>query len=520
MDGLEPAEGDGRGLDEHPQRRSARQPRGRSASRSSPPDVPRADRPGPSTRRLYTRRRSATTGFRARRDRSGRPGACRWVAPGNRSEGLPPCASRCPSSTWRRSPAGRPPSSSIAASVALAQRAEEHGYGGSGTPSTTTCRRSRRRRPACSSPTSARTRSTIRLGAGGVMLPNHSPLTIAEQFGTLDAMYPGRIDLGLGRAPGSDQNTMYALRRDPASADTLPRRTCSSCRATWPASHPRARRATRSPARARDVPLYILGSSMFGATLAAALGLPYAFASHFAPQLLEPAVAAYRREFRPSAQLDRALRHRRRQRDRRRHHGAGAEEQLQVSRRVRAVGAVRRGRSPRALTDDAGRPAAGAGRGAHVDQMLTLRRASARRPRWASTSTTFREAGRRRRADRRPPGAHDRGPAAVGGRSPPRPWEPTDRRPAPHRPDHHHVPLGGGRVGQRGDLLDRRPRPRDRGDGRRHPVPGLRRRQQRALRPARPRRDRHPVDGRADVRLGRASTCCRAASPRRRCSPR
>ena len=143
--------------------------------------------------------------------------------------------------------------------------------------------------------------SSIRLGAGGVMLPNHSPLTIAEQFGTLEAMYPGRIDLGLGRAPGSDQNTMYALRRDPASADTFPQDVLEL--QGYLTGETRVRGVDAIPGKGSNVPLYVLGSSMFGATLAAALGLPYAFASHFAPQLLEPAVAAYRREFRPSAQL-------------------------------------------------------------------------------------------------------------------------------------------------------------------------------------------------------------------------
>src|SRR5215207_3824965 len=196
---------------------------------------------------------------------------------------------------------GETASSSIAASVALAQRAEEHGY-----------RRvwyaEHHNMPSiASSATSvliahvgAHT-SSIRLGAGGVMLPNHSPLTIAEQFGTLDAMYPGRIDLGLGRAPGSAQNTMYALRRNPNSADKFPQDVLEL--QAYLAGATRVPGVDAIPGKGSDVPLYVLGSSMFGATLAAALGLPYAFASHFAPQMLEPAVAAYRREFTPSEQL-------------------------------------------------------------------------------------------------------------------------------------------------------------------------------------------------------------------------
>jgi luciferase family oxidoreductase group 1 len=134
------------------------------------------------------------------------------------------------------------------------------------------------------------------------MLPNHSPLTIAEQFGTLEAMHPGRIDLGLGRAPGSDQNTMLALRRNPASADRFPEDVLElQGYLTGKTSVPGV---DAIPGRGTYVPLYILGSSMFGATLAASLGLPYAFASQFAPDALQHAVAAYRREFRPSAQLD------------------------------------------------------------------------------------------------------------------------------------------------------------------------------------------------------------------------
>jgi luciferase family oxidoreductase group 1 len=143
--------------------------------------------------------------------------------------------------------------------------------------------------------------SSIRLGAGGVMLPNHAPLTIAEQFGTLETLHPGRIDLGLGRAPGSDQNTMYALRRNPASADSFPDDVLEL--QGYLTGQTRVPGVNATPGSGTNVPLYILGSSLFGATLAAALGLPYAFASHFAPAALHDAVGAYREQFRPSAQL-------------------------------------------------------------------------------------------------------------------------------------------------------------------------------------------------------------------------
>ena len=141
----------------------------------------------------------------------------------------------------------------------------------------------------------------IRLGSGGVMLPNHSPLVVAEQFGTLAELHPGRIDLGLGRAPGTDQRTVLALRRDPGAADTFPRDVQElqgylSGRSLVPG-------VAATPGAGTAVPLYVLGSSLFGAQLAAALGLPYAFASHFAPDALEPAVATYRARFVPSDQL-------------------------------------------------------------------------------------------------------------------------------------------------------------------------------------------------------------------------
>jgi len=143
--------------------------------------------------------------------------------------------------------------------------------------------------------------SHIRVGAGGIMLPNHAPLVIAEQFGTLAALFPGRIDLGLGRAPGSDPLTARALRRTLASdADGFPDDVVELMRYFDPEP---GQRVQAVPGRGLEVPLWILGSSLFGAQLAAALGLPFAFASHFAPTHLEEAVALYRRRFRPSRAL-------------------------------------------------------------------------------------------------------------------------------------------------------------------------------------------------------------------------
>jgi luciferase family oxidoreductase group 1 len=141
----------------------------------------------------------------------------------------------------------------------------------------------------------------IRLGAGGVMLPNHSPLVIAEQFGTLETLHPGRIDLGLGRAPGTDQRTWMALRRDPQASDRFPQDVVELQRFLGDEEPLPGLRAI--PGRGTQVPLYILGSSLFGAELAAQLGLPYAFASHFAPRFLYEALELYRKEFKPSAQL-------------------------------------------------------------------------------------------------------------------------------------------------------------------------------------------------------------------------
>jgi len=143
--------------------------------------------------------------------------------------------------------------------------------------------------------------STIRVGAGGVMLPNHSPLVIAEQFGTLESLFPGRIDLGLGRAPGSDQRTAQALRRNLSSdADEFPQDVLELMDLF--SANPRG--AVRAvPGTGLEVPMWILGSSLFGAKLAAALGLPFAFASHFAPAQMMPAIALYRSGFRPSKRL-------------------------------------------------------------------------------------------------------------------------------------------------------------------------------------------------------------------------
>lgn len=145
--------------------------------------------------------------------------------------------------------------------------------------------------------------SSIRVGAGGIMLPNHAPMVIAEQFGTLAHLFPGRIDLGLGRAPGTDQTTMRALRRSLANADNFPNDVLELQAYLAPEQEGQTLRAV--PATGTQVPLWILGSSTYGAQLAAALGLPYAFASHFAPEQLLPALDIYRARFQPSEQLDR-----------------------------------------------------------------------------------------------------------------------------------------------------------------------------------------------------------------------
>jgi luciferase family oxidoreductase group 1 len=145
--------------------------------------------------------------------------------------------------------------------------------------------------------------TTIRVGAGGVMLPNHAPYVIAEQFGTLARLFPGRIDLGLGRAPGTDQLTLRALRRAPEAAETFPQDVLELQAFLAPAAP--GQRIQAVPAAGTEVPLTILGSSHFGAMLAAELGLPYAFASHFAPDHLITALEIYRSRFKPSEQLER-----------------------------------------------------------------------------------------------------------------------------------------------------------------------------------------------------------------------
>jgi luciferase family oxidoreductase group 1 len=265
---------------------------------------------------------------------------------------------------------GQTPSDSFAASVALAQRAEELGYH-------RVWYAEHHNMPSiASSATSvliahigAQT-SSIRLGAGGIMLPNHSPLVIAEQFGTLEAMYPGRIDLGLGRAPGSDQNTTYALRRDPRTAEAFPRDVLEL--QAYLAGASRVPGVDAVPGKGSKVPLYILGSSLFGAQLAGAYGLPYAFASHFAPDELEHAIAAYRSEFKPSAQLaepyviagvnvtaaDTA---------------EAAQAQFQRVRRARAVSLFARqiGVSPAEITDEQADELLAGGAAVHVDHMLS-----------------------------------------------------------------------------------------------------------------------------------------------------
>ncbi len=142
---------------------------------------------------------------------------------------------------------------------------------------------------------------SIRVGAGGIMLPNHSPLVIAEQFGTLASLYPGRIDLGLGRAPGTDQMTLRALRRNPMDAEHFPQDVLELQALLGPLQEGQHIQAV--PGTDTNVPLWILGSSLFGAQLAAMLGLPYAFASHFAPEALFQALQVYRETFKPSEQL-------------------------------------------------------------------------------------------------------------------------------------------------------------------------------------------------------------------------
>lgn len=207
---------------------------------------------------------------------------------------------------------------------------------------------------------------SIRLGAGGVMLPNHSPLVIAEQFGTLATLHPDRIDLGLGRAPGTDEAASRALRRDPRASERFPEDVEELRDLLGDESPLPGVRAI--PGQGTHVPLYILGSSLFGAQLAAALGLPYGFASHFAPQALDDAIGLYRTHFRPSAQLERP------------HVIAGvgviaaetteeAERQLDLTRRVRAKALFKTpGGTP---SDEEVDAILASPRAAVVDEMLT-----------------------------------------------------------------------------------------------------------------------------------------------------
>jgi luciferase family oxidoreductase group 1 len=259
---------------------------------------------------------------------------------------------------------GSGPGEAIAASVELARAAEAAGY------ERVWYAEHHNMATIASSATSvliahvAAHTSTIRLGAGGVMLPNHAPLVIAEQFGTLAAVHPGRIELGLGRAPGTDQVTTRALRRDPA-ADTFPQDVVELQGYLGDSS--RVPGVEAVPGRGTHVPLYLLGSSLFGARLAAALGLPYAFASHFAPAALTQAVAVYRKEFTPSAVLDRP----------RVLAGVNvvladtleeARHELQLLRVARVAALY--GRGGRALTDEEAQAVLQSPAGQQIDQMM------------------------------------------------------------------------------------------------------------------------------------------------------
>ncbi|GAB20828.1 hypothetical protein GOEFS_132_00590 [Gordonia effusa NBRC 100432] len=197
--------------------------------------------------------------------------------------------------------AGETLADSIAHSVTMAQNAEAVGYERIWYAEHHNMPTIASAAPAVLTGIVAAQTSTIRLGAGGVMLPNHAPLTIAEQFTTLAAAHPGRIDLGLGRAPGTDQQTFAALRRNVASAERFPSDVVEL--QAYLRGESRIPGVSSLTGQPTDVELYILGSSLFGAQLAAQLGLPYAFASHFAPQALEQAIAIYRNEFRPSEAL-------------------------------------------------------------------------------------------------------------------------------------------------------------------------------------------------------------------------
>ncbi len=196
---------------------------------------------------------------------------------------------------------GETPATSYKRSVALAQHAEALGYERIWYAEHHNMKSIASSAPAVLISHVGAHTNTIRLGSGGVMLPNHSPLTVAEQFGTLAELYPNRIDLGLGRAPGTDMKTLKALRRDSSNAEHFPQDVRELQGYLGNKTFIPGVEAT--PGKNTNVPLYILGSSLFGASLAAMLGLPYAFASHFAPTHLEEAIQLYRNRFEPSEQL-------------------------------------------------------------------------------------------------------------------------------------------------------------------------------------------------------------------------
>jgi luciferase family oxidoreductase group 1 len=208
--------------------------------------------------------------------------------------------------------------------------------------------------------------TTIRLGSGGIMLPNHSPLVIAEQFGTLAELHPGRIDLGLGRAPGSDQRTWRAMRRDPAAAERFPQDVLEL--QGYLSDESRVPGVKAIPGQGTHVPLYVLGSSLFGAQLAAAIGLPFGFASHFAPRSLHEALRIYRERFTPSEQLDRpyvicaanVI-------------AADTEERALAQREETRRARVRNlfGRDDRVLTDDEVELILRSPQAAHINEMMT-----------------------------------------------------------------------------------------------------------------------------------------------------
>ncbi len=198
-------------------------------------------------------------------------------------------------------PEGKTAADALANSVSLAQAAEKAGY-------TRFWLAEHHNMPGIASAATAvlighvaAATSTMRIGAGGIMLPNHAPLVVAEQFGTLATLFPGRIDLGLGRAPGTDMQTVRALRRHMSAADTFPQDVQELIAYFGDDAESLPVRAV--PGAGTHVPIWILGSSLYGAQVAAYYGLPYAFASHFAPAMLEQALSVYRSTFRPSAFL-------------------------------------------------------------------------------------------------------------------------------------------------------------------------------------------------------------------------